>query len=60
MSRLGISEDTLVELVNSRGAPLRAWARSRDALAKSTTVLGPIARTALAKAQGEFVELRVL
>jgi N-methylhydantoinase B len=60
MSRLGIPEDTLVELVNPRGAPLRAWAHSKGSLAKGSTLLGPIGRTALAQTPGDLVELRIL
>lgn len=60
MQRWSIAEETLVELVNPLGAPLRAWARSKSGLAQGTVRLGTIGQSVLAKAPGDSVELRVL
>lgn len=57
---LGISDGALVELVNSRGAPLRAWVRLSTDTEPGTAPLGPMARMALCLEGEDRVELRVL
>ncbi|HEX4994984.1 MAG TPA: hypothetical protein VFX87_08455, partial [Methylomirabilota bacterium] len=57
-ARLGIGPGAIVELVNPRGAPLRAWV---DALMPGDGPRGEIAPSALAMlglAEGGLVELR--
>ena len=59
-TRLGIGPGAIVELVNPRGAPLRAWV---DSLMPGAGPRGEIAPSALAMlgvADGALVELRAV
>lgn len=55
-----LGEDgTLIEVVNDRGAPLRAWL-SRQEITPGTIALGPIARLILGVHEGDQLEIRRL
>jgi N-methylhydantoinase B len=61
--RLGLEADKdarLVELVNGRGAPLRAWARACGSAVDGAVELGPIAMAILGTAEPEPISIRVL
>ncbi len=56
----GNSDETLVELLNPRGAPLRGWAMAKDTAIDGEVALGPMARQIIGIEDGAIVELRVL
>lgn len=70
--RVGASEGALVELVNARGAPLRAWVEITGAASPMSAQplsapapdrgvpLGPLGRAILGVGEGQPVEVRVL
>jgi hypothetical protein len=58
-AKLG-SDGSLIELVNDVGAPLRAWTQAFAAIQPNTISLGPIARSIVRLADGDWVELRAL
>jgi N-methylhydantoinase B len=62
--RLGVAPGAVVELVNPRGAPLRAWVASVDAASTDASVpvveLAPIALRMLAVTDGAEVEVRAI
>ena len=51
---------TLVEFINPRGAPLRAWVAVSSQVGKRSVILGPIGRAILGLADGDRVVVRVL
>ena len=55
--RLGVTTGAVVELVNPRGAPLRAWVTSIDA---ARVEIAPLALQMLALADGAEVEIRAV
>ncbi|HEV8584542.1 MAG TPA: hydantoinase B/oxoprolinase family protein [Methylomirabilota bacterium] len=55
--RLGVAAGAIVELVNPRGAPLRAWVTATDA---PRTEIAPLALRMLALADGAEVEIRAV
>jgi hypothetical protein len=64
-ARLGVQAGAVVELVNPRGAPLRAWVASLTAAPHSADAtlsaeLAPIALRMLAIAEGAEVEVRAV
>jgi len=61
-ARLGVAPGAVVELVNPRGAPLRAWVvvAARGARATATAELAPIALRMLGLADGGEVEIRAV
>ena len=62
MSRLGVGHGAVLEFVNLRGAPLRAWIASEDATPRdgiAVAELAPIALRMLDVADGSDVEVHV-
>jgi len=64
-ARLGVQAAAVVELVNPRGAPLRAWVASLTAAPRSADAtpraeLAPVALRMLAIADGNEVEVRAV
>jgi hypothetical protein len=63
-ARLGVSPGAVVELVNPRGAPLRAWVAAGAAPARADAALvaelAPLALRMLAAAEGAEVEVRAV
>ena len=57
---LALSDESLVELVNPSGAPLRAWVQRTDHGKSGDLALGPLARAVLHVEDGAHVELRPL
>ena len=62
MARLGVAPGAVVELVNPRGAPLRAWVvgDARRAGATAACELAPIALRMLGIADGAEVKIRAV
>jgi len=58
--RLGVGEGAVVELVNPRGAPLRAWVASVTPGDGRRAEVEPVALAMLALADGAEVEIRAL
>ncbi len=57
---LKAGDGALIEFMNPRGAPLRAWIAASGDVAEGYVRLGPVARTILGLADGDRVELCVL
>lgn len=58
MSHLGVNEGDLVELVNPRAAPVRAWVDAAKVKDKEAVYLGKSAMELLEVGEGEKIELR--
>jgi formylmethanofuran dehydrogenase subunit D len=58
MSQLGVNEGDLVELVNPRAAPLRAWVSGMEGEDEGFIYLGNIGMEILGVKEGDQIELR--
>ena len=58
--RLGVGPGAIVELVNPRGAPLRAWVESLGRPARARPKCRAVALRMLALADGGEVEVRAV
>jgi N-methylhydantoinase B len=58
IKELGLEEGDLVELVNPRGAPLRAWVKGLGSGERGAVYLGKVGMEILGAIEGEKVELR--
>lgn len=56
----GHDSETLVELDNPRGAPLRGWVVASDATSTGAIFLGPLARRIVGIGHGALIDLRIL
>jgi N-methylhydantoinase B len=59
-SRLGVGEGAVVELVNPRGAPLRAWVAAIAPGGSGRAEVAPVALRMLGAAEGAEVEIRAI
>ncbi len=59
-ARLGLAPGQLIELVNPKGAPLRAWIRTSDAAAENRIHLGAGSLKLLGAAENDTIEIRAI